>query len=62
MKVKELIKIVEKDGWYFIRQKGSHMVYKHAIKKGTVVIPNHGLSHDLAIGTANSILKEAELK
>lgn len=62
MKVKELLRLVEKDGWIFTRQKGSHMVYKHADKKGTVVIPNHSLNHDLAIGTVNNILKQAELK
>jgi predicted RNA binding protein YcfA (HicA-like mRNA interferase family) len=62
MKVKELIKKIETDGWYFARQKGSHMVFKHPVKKGHVVIPNHGLNHDVAIGTVNSVLKQAELK
>ncbi len=33
MKVKELIKIIEDDGWYQARQKGSHRQYRHLIKK-----------------------------
>lgn len=35
MKVKEAIKLIEKDGWYFKRQKGSHMIYNHPTKSGT---------------------------
>ena len=41
-KVKELIDIIEADGWYFARQKGSHKQYKHPLKKGIVTIPDHG--------------------
>ena len=62
MKVKEAIKLIEKDGWFFKRQRGSHMIYNHPIKKGTVVIPNHGMNADLKPGTANNILKQAGLK
>jgi predicted RNA binding protein YcfA (HicA-like mRNA interferase family) len=62
MKVKAVIQLIENDGWYFTRQKGSHMVFKHPFKQGIVVVPNHGLNHDVPIGTLNSILKQAELK
>jgi len=62
MKVKEIIKLVESDGWKFSRQKGSHMIYRHASKKGVVVIPNHGSNSDIKKGTENSILKQAGLK
>lgn len=31
MKVKEIIKLIEADGWYVARQKGSHKQYKHLI-------------------------------
>ena len=44
MKVKEIIKWIEDDGWKLHRQKGSHMMYKHHKKIGVVVIPNHGLN------------------
>lgn len=36
---RDLIKIVEKDGWVKIRQKGSHLQFKHPSKPGKVTIP-----------------------
>jgi predicted RNA binding protein YcfA (HicA-like mRNA interferase family) len=62
MKVKEIIKLIENDGWRFNRQKGSHMVYTHPIKKGIVVVPNHGMNDDIKKGTEISILKQAGLR
>jgi predicted RNA binding protein YcfA (HicA-like mRNA interferase family) len=61
MKVKEIIQLIQDDGWIFDRQKGSHIIYKHPDKDG-VVVPNHGLSKDVKVGTANSILKQAGIK
>ena len=62
MKVSEIIKIIENDGWILVRQKGSHRQYKHRIKKGLVTIAFHKMSDELAKGTLNSILKQAQLK
>ena len=45
-----------------MRQKGSHKVYKHRIKEGIVVVPDHGQNKDIQLGTENSILKQAGLK
>ena len=59
-KVKELQKIIEADGWYFVNQDGSHSQYKHSTKKGKVTIPIHNI--DINKKTANSILKQAGLK
>ena len=61
MKVKEIIRRLEEDGWYLARTKGSHRQYKHPIKPGTVTIPGE-LSKDLAIGTLKSILRQAQLE
>lgn len=61
MKVIEVIKLIEDDGWYLIRQKGSHKQYKHRTKKGLVTIAAHKMSDDIAKGTVNSILKQAQL-
>lgn len=61
MKVSEIIKRIEKDGWYLVRQKGSHHQYKHPVKKGLVTIPVHRLSNDLPIGLKKSILKQAQI-
>jgi len=61
MKVRDVIKLVEADGWYLIVTKGSHHQYKHPIKPGRVTIAGHP-SDDLAPGTLNSVLKQAQLK
>jgi predicted RNA binding protein YcfA (HicA-like mRNA interferase family) len=61
MKVREAIKLIEKDGWYLARTRGSHRQYKHAAKRGLVTIAGKP-GDDLAPGTANSILKQAGLK
>jgi predicted RNA binding protein YcfA (HicA-like mRNA interferase family) len=34
MKARDIIKMIEEDGWYLVRQKGSHKQYKHKTKKG----------------------------
>ncbi|MDZ7625252.1 MAG: type II toxin-antitoxin system HicA family toxin [Ignavibacteriaceae bacterium] len=61
MKIKEIIKLIEADGWYLDRQKGSHKQYKHPEKKGIVTISMHKLSDEVAQGTLGSILKQAKL-
>jgi predicted RNA binding protein YcfA (HicA-like mRNA interferase family) len=61
MKVRDIIKRLEDDGWSVVRTRGSHRQYKHPHKKGLVTVPGH-LNDDLAVGTVNSILKQARLK
>jgi predicted RNA binding protein YcfA (HicA-like mRNA interferase family) len=61
MKVREAIKLVEEDGWYWIRTKGSHRQFKHPTKPGIVTIAGHP-GVDIPKGTLNSILKQAGLK
>ena len=61
MKVREVIKLIEADGWYLVFTKGSHKQYKLPTKLGRVTVAGHP-SHDLAPGTLNSILKQAQLK
>ena len=61
MKIRDVIKMIEADGWYLVATKGSHRQYKHSMKPGRVTIAGHP-SHDLAPGTFNSILKQANLK
>ena len=61
MKVKEVIKMIEQDGWFMIRRRGSHRQYRHNYKKGLVTVAGH-LNDDLAKGTLNSVLKQAGLK
>ena len=61
-KVKEIIKLLEDDGWYFKRQSGSHRVYRHHTKPGIAVVPDHGINKELKPGTEQPILKQAGLK
>jgi len=61
MKVREVIKRIEKDGWYLVATRGSHRQYKHPSKSGRVTIAGHP-GHDLAPGTLNSIFKQAQLQ
>lgn len=61
LKTKTVIRILEDDGWYFVRQKGSHRQYKHHTKKGTVTINgklNETQDQELLI----SLFKQAGLR
>jgi predicted RNA binding protein YcfA (HicA-like mRNA interferase family) len=58
MKIRDIIKIIQADGWVIVHQKGSHRQYKHPDKKGRITIAGHH-GDDLAVGTLNSIFKQA---
>ena len=60
MKIRDVIKLIEADGWYLVATKGSHRQYKHPMKSGRVTIAGHP-GDDLALGTLNSVLKQAQL-
>lgn len=62
MKYREVIKLIENDGWVQVRQRGSHRAYKHNTKVGIVTIAYHRLSDEVHRGTLNSIMKQAQLK
>ena len=61
MKVKEVLKLLEDDGWLLVRTTGSHRQFKHPSKPGTVTVAGKP-SLDMPPGTLNSILKQAGLK
>ena len=60
MTVREILKILRKDGWYETDQSGSHLQLEHPTKPGKVTIFKH--SGDIRPGTLNSIYKQAGLK
>ncbi|MBN9690004.1 MAG: type II toxin-antitoxin system HicA family toxin [Verrucomicrobia bacterium] len=60
MKVREIIRMIEADGWFLARIQGSHRQYQHA-RKRVVTVPGKP-GDDLAPGTQNSILKQSGLK
>jgi predicted RNA binding protein YcfA (HicA-like mRNA interferase family) len=39
MKIRDLLKLVERDGWELVRTTGSHRHFRHPEKPGTVTIP-----------------------
>lgn len=61
MKVSDLIAVLEKDGWFQVRMKGSHRQFHHPTKPGTVTVAGKP-SVDVPPGTLNSALKQAGLK
>ena len=61
MKIRQIVKLIEADGWFLVETKGSHRQYKHANKPGRVTIAGHP-GDDLAPGTLNSVLKQAGLR
>jgi predicted RNA binding protein YcfA (HicA-like mRNA interferase family) len=61
MKVRDVIGLIERDGWYLVATRGSHRQYKHPSKPGRVTVAGKP-SDDMAPGTLNSVLKQALLK
>jgi predicted RNA binding protein YcfA (HicA-like mRNA interferase family) len=61
MKVRDIIKRIEEDGWYLIRIRGDHRHYKHPTKKGIVTISGHP-ARDMPVGTLLNVLKQAQLE
>jgi len=60
MHSRDLIKQLQKDGWYEVSQVGSHKQFKHPTKKGRVTVPHP--KRDIPIGTLKSIEKQARIK
>jgi predicted RNA binding protein YcfA (HicA-like mRNA interferase family) len=60
MTVREAIQLVERDGWVFVRQRGSYRQFHHPTKPGTVTIAGKP-SLDLDPKTENSIRRQAGL-
>jgi predicted RNA binding protein YcfA (HicA-like mRNA interferase family) len=61
VKVKDVIRLLEDDGWFLVATRGSHRQYKHLTRPGRVTVAGK-FSDELAPGTLNSILKQSGLK
>jgi predicted RNA binding protein YcfA (HicA-like mRNA interferase family) len=61
IKIRELIRLLQKEGWILLRVKGSHRQFRHPSKPLIITVPgNEG--KELSPGTLNDILKKAGLK
>lgn len=60
LKVRDIIRLIEADGWIFNRQTGSHRQYKHPTKKGVVTVAGKP-GDDVRPGTEASIKRQAGL-
>jgi predicted RNA binding protein YcfA (HicA-like mRNA interferase family) len=61
LKVSDVLKLLEADGWYLVAQAGSHRQFKHPAKPGKVTVAGKA-SLDLPPGTERSILKQAGIR
>ncbi len=61
MKVRDLIKLLESDGWKQVRMRGSHRQFRHPSKSGTITVAG-GPGADIPPGTLAAITKHADLK
>jgi predicted RNA binding protein YcfA (HicA-like mRNA interferase family) len=53
--------LLNRDGWFVIRQTGSHLILKHHVKTNQVVVPYHG-SKEISKGMKKRIFKDAEIE
>jgi predicted RNA binding protein YcfA (HicA-like mRNA interferase family) len=58
MKSSELLRLLQKDGWYAVSQKGSHIKMRHPFKRGILIVPNHG-SSEVGKGLEMKLKKDA---
>ena len=61
MKYSELFKLLKQDGWFEIRQTGSHVIMKHPTKQEQLTVPNHG-SMEAKKGICSALIKQAGIK
>jgi len=61
MKSSELLRILQKDGWYIVRQSGSHAIMRHTTKEEQLTVPCHP-SQEVKKGLLSAILKSANIK
>jgi len=61
MKYRELFRLLQKDGWYEVRKKGSHVIMKHPEKPVQLTVPYHA-GKEVKKGLLNALLKQANIK
>jgi predicted RNA binding protein YcfA (HicA-like mRNA interferase family) len=60
MRVRDVVQLLEQDGWRKVVQRGSHRQFRHPTKPGRVTVAGKP-GQELAPGTLGSILRQAGL-
>ena len=60
LKVREVIKELERAGWVHIRAKGDHRVFRYS--DGRITVVSGRLGDDVRPGTYRAILKQSRIK
>ena len=55
---KDVVRVLEKLGFVYDRQKGSHLVFYHPVSNATVIVPKHAA---IKKGTLSQVLRQANL-
>ena len=61
VKVREVIRILERDGWTQVRQRGSHRQFRHPEKVGRVTVSGN-LGDDVPLGTLRAMFRQARIE
>lgn len=61
MKVRDVVKTLEGDGWRLTAMRGSHRQFTHRRKPGRVTVPGHA-SDDVHPRTLRSIWRQAGME
>jgi predicted RNA binding protein YcfA (HicA-like mRNA interferase family) len=61
VKVRDILKLLQQDGWKQVRMRGSHRQFRHPRKPGTVTVAGKP-GVEIPIGTLKNIFKQARLK
>jgi predicted RNA binding protein YcfA (HicA-like mRNA interferase family) len=61
VKVREVIRLLEHDGWMLVVTRGSHRQFNHSTKPGRVTVSGN-LGDDMPKGTFASVKRQAGLK
>jgi predicted RNA binding protein YcfA (HicA-like mRNA interferase family) len=61
VKVRDLLRLIEEDGWRFHSQKGSHRQFRHPVKRGRVTVPGKP-GDDLSAALVRSVFNQAQIR
>jgi predicted RNA binding protein YcfA (HicA-like mRNA interferase family) len=61
LKYNVLFRLLKNDGWFIVRQKGSHVILRHPNKSEQLTIPYHP-GKEVKKGLLKAILKQANIK